>query len=207
MTQPDLDDGADRAEIGRRILEHRGPWTEEAFLALGVADPRVDLLDGSIVLAPADGGRRARTARRLRAAVAAVLPDRLAVGGPVHLRVAPGRVLVPDVVVHAAGASGQGWSSGVHGPGEVLLVVEVVGRGHGLVDRHVKPQLYADSGIPYYLRVDQDAPAATACMLVGGRHLEYAAAAPGEPLVLGEPFGVELDLDALTAEDAATLSG
>ncbi|HXV92449.1 MAG TPA: Uma2 family endonuclease, partial [Pseudonocardia sp.] len=85
------------------VIEHEGPWGEQDFLALDVDDRRVELLDGSLLVSPTDGGRRQQTADRLRAALEAVLPEPLAVAGPVLLRTAPGRVVQPDLVVGRPG--------------------------------------------------------------------------------------------------------
>jgi hypothetical protein len=84
--------------------------------------------------------------------------------------------------------------------GDVLIVVDVVDRTHGIVHRSFKPQLYARSGIPYAVLVDAAAPAGTASMLIGGRYHEFAQAGPGEKLLFEEPFRVEIDVAALAGE-------
>jgi hypothetical protein len=85
---------------------------------------------------------------------------------------------------------------------DVLMVVDVVDRTHGITQRSFKPQLYARSRIPYAVLVDSAARAGSASMLIGGRHHEFARAGAGERLVLEEPFRVEIDLDALAGEAA-----
>ncbi len=79
-----------------------------------------------------------------------------------------------------------------------LMVVEVVGREHGAVDRAFKPQLYARSRIPYLLLVDHHGPFAIADMIISGRYHEYASASGDQLLRLEEPFPLELDLRACT---------
>jgi hypothetical protein len=79
-----------------------------------------------------------------------------------------------------------------------LMVVEVIGREHGAVDRTFKPQLYAGVRIPYLLLVDHHGPFAIADMIISGRYHEYARAQGDEPLRLEEPFHLELDLHSLT---------
>ena len=86
-----------------------------------------------------------------------------------------------------------------------LMVVEVVGREHGAVDRSFKPQLYAGCRIPYLLLVDYHGPFAVADMIISGRYHEYARAGGTELLRIEEPFPIELDLQAVAgaATDAA----
>jgi hypothetical protein len=85
---------------------------------------------------------------------------------------------------------------------DVLMVVDVVDRTHGITQRSFKPQLYARSRIPYAVLVDSAARVGSASMLIGGRHHEFAQAGAGERLLLEEPFRVEIDLAALAAEAA-----
>jgi len=86
---------------------------------------------------------------------------------------------------------------------DVLMVVDVVDRTHGITQRSFKPQLYARSRIPYAVLVDSAAREGSASMLIGGRHHEFARAGAGERLLLEEPFRVEIDLDALGEAAAA----
>jgi hypothetical protein len=197
------------ADPGTGVLQpaHAGAWTEEAYLALSPADRvhrRVELLDGSLLVAPGTGERHAAAVAAVRAAVAAVLPPGLEVTGPVALRLGPGRILVPDLVVAAPAAEGTGE---VRDSSVALVVIDVVGRANGVADRWFKPQLYAGCRIPYALLVDHDEPFAVGSMLIGGRFHEYAEAGPGGVLRLDEPFHLELDLAALTAGGGPDAAG
>ena len=198
------------ADPGTGVLRptHPGAWTEEAYLALPAADRvdrRVELLDGSLLVAPGTGPRHAAAVAAVRAAVEAALPPGLEVTGPVALRLAPGRILVPDLVVAAPVAGDE--SGEVRDSSVALLVVDVVGRGNGVADRWFKPQLYAGCRIPYALLVDHDEPFAVGSMLIGGRFHEYAEAGPGGVLRLDEPFALELDLAALAGDAPAAEPG
>ncbi|WP_300008041.1 Uma2 family endonuclease [Pseudonocardia sp.] len=183
-------------------LAHEGAWTEDAYLALP-GDRRVELVDGSLLVAPTTDGGHDRAVAAVRAAVEAALPAGLVVDGPTALRLSPGRILVPDLVISArpgpdtAGDEPAGRVGPVRDSSVALLVIDVVGRGNGVADRWFKPQLYAGSRIPYALLVDHDAPFAAGNMLIGGRYHEYASAEAGEVLTLEEPFALELDLAAL----------
>ena len=210
--------------MDQSVFEHHGPWTEAAYRALG-HDGRVEVIDGTLLVGPGAGPQRARVIERVRAAVAAALPDGLAVRGPVPLRLSRDCVLVPDLVVTAAEppdeaaadapdedggeVDGKPAEEPVEEPAgpvldaaAALLVIEVVGHEHGAVDRSFKPQLYARSRIPYSLLIDHDSPFAVADMIIGGRYHEYAHARGDERLLIEEPFVLELDLAALTAPAA-----
>ena len=140
----------------------------------------------------------------MRAAVQEALPDGLEVTGPVAVRLSPGRILVPDLVVAARPADDDAdGPDAVRDSSVALLVIDVVGRGNGVADRWFKPQLYAGSRIPYALLIDHDEPSAVANMLIGGRYHSYAQAGPGEVLRLQEPFDLELALDTLAGPDTA----
>jgi hypothetical protein len=88
------------------VFDHEGPWTEAAYLALK-HDGRVEVVDGTLLVGPGAGPRRARTIERMRAAVAEALPAGLVVRGPVPLRLGLDCLLVPDLVVTAAPAEGD----------------------------------------------------------------------------------------------------
>lgn len=194
------------------VFDHEGPWTEDAFLELP-QDGHVEVVDGTLLIGPIATDQRAEVVSRIRAAVESALPDGLQVRGPVPLRLGPDCVLVPDLVVTAAKADESDDESDADGDGRVdvdgevldaaaaLMVIEVVGRDHGIADRSFKPQLYARSRIPYSLLIDHDGPAAVAEMIISGRYHEYARAGAGEQLLIEEPFVLELDLAALVRVD------
>jgi hypothetical protein len=83
------------------VFDHEGPWTEAAYLALR-HDGRVEVVDGTLLIGPNARPRRRRAIERVRAAVAAALPDGMVVRGPVPLRLGPDCVLVPDLIITAA---------------------------------------------------------------------------------------------------------
>lgn len=186
------------------MFEHEGPWTEDAYLALragpAVPDARVELVDGSLLISPAAGAEHTGFVDRLHEMISVALPAGLALVRSVALRVAPGRILLADLVVVVR--PGEGTDTAVRDAADVLQVIEVVrgGRyGTDLVDRVIKPKLYAEAGIPYHLRVEDEGPAAVAHLLIGGRYLEHVRAGPGEPLRLEDPFPVTIDLAAPAA--------
>jgi len=185
------------------MFDHVGPWTEDAYLALDGHDGRAEVVDGTLLIGPDVTAARAQVVSRLAERLRSVLPAGLnMITGP-PLRLSLDTVLIPDLVITnmAAPASddpGAGRRRLLDAT-DTLMVIEVVGSDHGLVDRSFKSQVYARSRIPYALLIDHDAPFAVAEMILGGRYHEYAAAGVGGRLRLDEPFGLDLDLTALTA--------
>lgn len=55
-------------------LTQDGPWTEEAYLAL-TRDRRIELVDGSLLVAPSTDEAHAAAVAAVRDAVAAMLPE------------------------------------------------------------------------------------------------------------------------------------
>ncbi len=210
------------------VFDHEGPWTEDAYRELPRTD-RVEVIDGTLLVGPGTSAEKAAAVDVVRSAVAAALPDGLVVRGPVSLRLGPDCILVPDLVVTAApagpepdddpsdaaddsGSVDEAESVDLDEPADptdptdevldasaALMVIEVVGREHGAVDRTFKPQLYAGCRIPYLMLIDHHGPFAIAEMIISGRYHEYARAAGDEPLRLEEPFRLELDLRAAAA--------
>lgn len=195
------------------VFDHEGPWTEDAFLTLnpGSTTPgasRIELADGTLLVGPGCGSSRSVAVSRVRNAVAAALPDGLRVIGPVPLRLGTDCVLVPDLVITRAQSEVAGEKPDdadekldVLEAGEALMVIEIVGREHGVTDRLFKPQLYARSRIPYSVLIDHDGPFGSANMIISGRYHEYAHAAGGQKLRIEEPFPLEVDLDVVARQD------
>ncbi|WP_433295219.1 Uma2 family endonuclease [Pseudonocardia sp. CA-142604] len=183
------------------VFDHEGPWTEDVFLDLP-HDGHVEVVDGTLFIGPIATEQRVDVVSRVREAVESALPDGLRVREAVPLRLGPDCVLVPDLVVTTAATESNGkGDDGVLEAAAALMVIEVVGRDHGIADRSFKPQLYARSRIPYSLLIDHDGRTAVADMIIGGRYHEYARAGAGEQLRIEEPFVLELDLVAVAGPD------
>jgi Uma2 family endonuclease len=178
------------------VFEHIGPWTEEEFLALPV-DRRVELLDGALLVSPSARVRHQRLSFRLAVALDAVVPVGCEVLEAINVRVGPGKILIPDLAV----VSTPGLDLTVCEAADVVLVVEITSPGNAVADRAVKPQLYAQAGIPHYVRIALGAtdPSAVAYRLEHGHYLEVARADPGRLLVLTQPIAVTLNLATLAA--------
>jgi len=179
------------------LLDHVGPWTEPDYLALPEDRRRIELLDGGLLVSPAAGGRHQRLSSQLWHALGRAAPDWLEVLEAVNVRVAPGRILIPDMVV----VTNPGLDLRLWDPTDVAMVVEIVSPGNAAADRAIEPALYAAAGIEHYLRIElgKPGPRSVAYQSHRGRYVEVGSSRPGELMRLAEPFPVELDLAALAA--------
>lgn len=179
------------------LLEHTGPWTEQDYLALPADRRRIELLDGSLLVSPSAGGRHQRLSSQLWRAVGVALPEGLEALEAINVRVAPGKILIPDLAV----VTNPGQDLTVWSAADVALVVEITSPGNVAFERAVKPELYSRAGIPHYLRIELTLPepAAAAYRLTRGRYTEVRRAEPGQRLRLVEPFELDVDLGALAS--------
>lgn len=173
-----------------------GPWSEAAYLALPEDHRRIELLDGSLLVSPWPTSRHQWLTYLLTAELQRLRPTGTRTLPGANVRVGPARILIPDVVVVRKPVG----EVTVFAAGDVLLVLEIVSPGSVAADRAIKPPLYAQAGIPIYVRVEKAGPTAHVFVLREGR---YELESSGTTMRLGEPFGLEIDLVALveTAED------
>lgn len=177
------------------VLEHAGPWTEQDYFALPADRQRIELLDGSLLVSPSAGFRHQRLSFQLCYALSAAAPVGFEVLEAINVRVAPGRILIPDLAV----VSPPGVERTVAEPADVALVVEITSPGNAVIDRALKPTLYAQAGIPNYLLIELGAEPPTAVVfgLRRSRYVQLQRVGRGEPLRLDKPFGVDVDLAVL----------
>ncbi|GAB0108500.1 Uma2 family endonuclease [Nocardia sp. JMUB6875] len=108
---------------------------------------------------------------------------------------------IPDITVCTGPV---GWDDRGIPATQVKLVVEVVSRSTAVMDRRVKPELYADAGIPNYWRIEtsrfkgqlptEELPVIFAYTLGNdGEYKEIHRCAAGKEANLTTPFDVTLD--------------
>lgn len=172
-------------------------WTIADVDALPERDGvRYELVDGVPHVMTPTRARHQTASRRVANALEATAPPELAVVEAVGVILAPDQRPIPDVVVLRDTRLD---SEQVNFSAElVTLVAEVVSPSTRSDDRFRKPALYAQAGIPCYLRVELDPLHLVAYHLVAdGVHEEVGRAEPGEVLKLTEPFPITLDPAAL----------
>jgi len=172
-------------------------WTVADVDALPDRDGvRYELVDGvPHVMTPARG-RQQTAARRVANELEATAAQGCAVFESVGVVLAPDQRPIPDVVVlRDTSLDTDLFNFPVD---RVVLVVEIVSPSTRSDDRFRKPALYAQAGIPCYLRVELDPPHVVAHRIgADGLYEEVGRAEPGEVLKLTEPFPITIDPAAL----------
>lgn len=179
--------------VGDALAGHAGPWTEQDYLALPESLSRIELLDGALLVSPAPAGQHQRVVRRISFALEDAAPDGVEVLDAINVRVGPGRILIPDVVVLRT----AGLDKTVYESADVLMVVEVASPLRPGIDRVTKPAAYGRAGIPHYLLVESDGGivSATAYALTpAGVYGEAARSDPGGVVELRQPFPLRIDV-------------
>jgi hypothetical protein len=147
----------------------------------------VELLTGNVVVRGGSPVVHACTAWRLTSMLmprVAAMDAAIFYGAATTARTT-GDVLRPDLAVVPHGIA-EPDASDLH------LVAEVVSHSTARDDRHVKPLIYAQGGVPLYLLVDF----ATVTLFSAPRDGEYQSqttVAVGGKLPLPEPFSIDLD--------------
>ena len=167
-------------------------WTVDDLAGLSDEDAkRCELVDGALLLMAPPGLRHGYSQVGLVVALTAAVPPHLCVVVESELRFDRRNVRLPDVAVVRRSALAREFAS----PGDVLLAVEVMGRGSIANDRVAKPAQYAAAGIPAFWRLELSERVLVTHVLDGEVYREtgrWTGAA-----VVDEPFRVELEVTAL----------
>lgn len=171
------------------VFDHGGPWTEEEYLALDETQQRVELFDGSLHMTPAPTPRHQRISRRLGNALEAGADQvGLYVLEAVNVRLRPGRVPIPDLVV----VEGIDFDEAFIEAGAVRLICEIISPGNAATDKVLKMHYYAAAGIEWYLLVEQDTGTLTLHRRSGANYRVHSQTKVGEVLHLTEPVSVAI---------------
>lgn len=165
-------------------------WTIDDLERLPASDIRYELVDGVPCVTPAPSSGHQFVAYRLHTILHLAAPDGLTVLEAVGVIVANDQRPIPDLVVVRA----LDFAVNNYPTAQVALAAEIVSPSTRSNDRFRKPALYAQAGIPSYLRVELDPLHVVAYRLdPEGVYTEYARAAAGEIVHLELPFPVSFD--------------
>jgi Uma2 family endonuclease len=165
--------------VYEQVFAHPGPWTEDDYFALPEMPAKVELVDGALVVNPLSNAVHQRLVYQISMLLGRTCRSRdWEVFPGLNVRLWPGHVRNPDVVVARTGATS------LYVPAsEMLLLAEITSPGNFRQDRIAKHADYAAAGIPFYLRVDlengPEALEATLFRLVDGEFREAARSVDG----------------------------
>lgn len=173
---------------------HPDPFTIEDLYALPDDGMRHELVDGVLLVSPPPTIGHQRVTTRLTLLFGAACTRELEVMEAPGVRLSSSRVLQPDVTVAARKALSPDMRE--LPPSAVHLAVEVMSPSSITNDRVTEPTLYAEAGIPTYIRIELDGaetPLVHVYRLTGRSYRETARVAAGEHLNLNDPVDVSFD--------------
>ncbi|MEU9737619.1 Uma2 family endonuclease [Micromonospora chersina] len=166
------------------VFDHDGPWTEEEYLARGETQQRVELFDGSLHVTPAPTPRHQRIQRNLGNILEAAAREvGLELLEGVNVRLKPGRIPIPDLVVTEA----IDFDRPVIEAGDVRLVCEVLSPSNAATDKVLRMHYYAAADIEWHLLVEQENGTLHLYRRQGRHYREESVTKPGAALELTEP--------------------
>jgi Uma2 family endonuclease len=135
---------------------HPGPWTIADVEALPETGSRFEILaPGVLTVSPAAASLHQRASRNLTnllASAAQTAATDIDVLEAVNVELPGERLAIPDIAI-VDGAAADANTLRFQ-PAQVHLAVEIVSPGSKATDRAIKPDLYAEAGIPTYWRLE-----------------------------------------------------
>lgn len=175
------------------VRQQLASHTIEDILNLPDDAPRVELLDGVMLVVPSPAVAHQSIASLLWLWLRQHAPAHLNAVQAVGVAVTPKNTYEPDVLLCLAETDDKRHYLVPH---EVVLTVEVVSPGTRRRDRFDKPMAYAEAGIPFYWRVEQDPIHVHAYALDNGVY--KAAGDSATELQLDQPFPIRLSIAEIT---------
>jgi Uma2 family endonuclease len=192
----DVEEGA-MSVASLEKFAHPGPWTVADVEALPETGSRFEILSpGVLTVSPGPGTTHQRASRRLANLIEAAAQSAgidVEVLEAMNVEIPGERLAIPDIVIvdgEAADVTETRFQ-----PSEVLIAVEIVSPGSKATDRAIKPDLYAEAGIPLYWRLELDpSPRLFVFELHGGRYHQTIEIAGGDRRTISAG-GLSFELD------------
>jgi len=175
------------------IRQRLASYTIEDVLALPDDAPRVELLDGVMLVTPSPTAGHQQIGNLLWHWLRGHAPTDVEPLTTIGVTVTAKDTFEPDVALLRRPVN---MGRHLFGPEQVVLVVEVVSPGTKRRDRLSKPPGYAAAGIQHFWRIEQDPVHVFAYELVEGSYKLVADAT--DELVLERPFDIRLPIRDIT---------
>ena len=176
----------------------RADYTIEDVLNLPEDAPRVELVDGVMVVVPSPSIGHQDIGNLLWSWFRRNAPATFRPVTAVGVGVTTKDTFEPDVVLLKQPRSGALDTTRHYlSATEVAIVVEVVSPGTGQRDRYLKPGGYADAGIPYFWRIEQH-PVRVLAFRLSEDGMYDLMAQSTEVLQIDEPFEIKLPISEIT---------
>ncbi|GII80756.1 hypothetical protein Sru01_57380 [Sphaerisporangium rufum] len=131
-------------------------WMAEDLDHLPPEAPRhLELVDGALIVMSPRTKFHMRVIDRLSRQLSAAAPDDVDVVREMTVTLARRTRPEPDIMV-VRERPGEGMDRTTYWPAEVVLAVEVVSPDSEDRDRRVKPERYAEAGIPHFWRIENE---------------------------------------------------
>jgi Uma2 family endonuclease len=186
------------------FLTPPGGWTADDMDSLPPGAPRMELIDGALVLLSPQTRFHSHVMRYLANALEEAAPEGVDVLLEMTMKLGKHQRPEPDVLVYKLEEGEDDhldWYRATHVPPEdVLIAVEVVSPESQDRDRTTKPMKYAAAGIPHFWRIEPEetGPAIHVFELDGAKDPRYVPTAIArERLKLDVPFPIDIDVRAL----------
>ncbi|MFJ9557177.1 Uma2 family endonuclease [Nocardiopsis sp. NPDC101807] len=176
-----------------------GGWTADHMDNLPPGVPRMELIDGALVLLSPQTKFHSRVMVNLVHDLQAVAPEDVDVLAEMTMKLGRHQRPEPDLVVYRDRSDGNETDTHVL-PEDVLVVVEIVSQESRERDRTTKPLKYAQAGIPHFWRIEREenGPAIHVYELDGTKDPRYVPVTIArERLKLDVPFPIDIDVKAL----------
>ncbi|WP_067815236.1 Uma2 family endonuclease [Actinomadura kijaniata] len=131
-------------------------WTADHLDELPPGAPRMELIDGALIVMSPQTDFHSEVMRRLANALDDAAPDSLRVQIAMTVKLDPRQRPEPDIVVVQPQPNPAGKRRTYYLPDEVVLVVEIVSEESAERDRETKPLKYAKAGIKHFWRVEDE---------------------------------------------------
>ncbi|AFR06989.1 Uma2 family endonuclease [Nocardiopsis alba] len=184
------------------FLTPPGGWTADDMDDLPPGAPRMELIDGALVLLSPQNKFHGKVMVNLLIELQRSAPENIDIMHEMTMKLGAYQRPEPDIVVYRFDPeSEEDWRSHSHIPPEdVLIVIEIVSPESRERDRTTKPMKYAAAGIPHFWRIEREdeGPAIHVYELDGTAAPRYVPITIArERLKLDVPFPIDIDVRAL----------